>query len=133
MTPARIREIREACEKATPTEKWRSSVWQSNCEDAWTATGPIHEVNADGEYDDTNDPDCVPAQQAAADSAFIALARTALPDALAEVRRLKAALREACGIADEALTLFSGHIDDNDPDLIARGHRIAELRKEAES
>lgn len=34
------------------------------------------------------------------DATFIATARTALPEAIAEVRRLKAALMEACDIAE---------------------------------
>ena len=55
---------------------------------------------------------------------FIAAARQAVPRLVAEVTRLRALCREACAISNEALTEYSGHIDDNDPDLTARGARL---------
>lgn len=60
------------------------------------------------------------------DAAFIAESRVAVPALIAEVERLRAALREACDLADEA---------NGDPSQCSHnvpiGERIDELRKVA--
>jgi len=73
---------------ATPGP-WTADVWIETDGNGWRATGPHHEAGA---HDHGSEPGCPDEQIARADAAFIAAARTAVPELLAEVARLRAVL-----------------------------------------
>ena len=86
MTPTRIHEIREACEKATPAE-WTYEVSRAEFADG----SKVAYV-----YDSKSERGVVAYEVAEPDAAFIAIARTALPEALREIERLRGLVERAC-------------------------------------
>jgi hypothetical protein len=66
------------CEAATKGP-WLTDEWYGSEEGGWAAIGPHHLPSEDADFDEDNEPDGPVHERAKKDSAFIALARTALP------------------------------------------------------
>lgn len=66
------------CEAATEGP-WEPNEWYGSDEGGWAAIGPHHMPAEDADFDTANEPDGPTHERAKADSAFIAIARTALP------------------------------------------------------
>ena len=112
-----IKRLRELCEKATP------GPWTVIGEDSWNVKGfPQVEMN-------TPDVHYFPVHNDA-DAQFIAAARTALPEALDEIERLRKALKLACSklayYVDKVPTLEN---KDNVPETVAECWELYFLEK----
>lgn len=67
---------------ATPVP-WEPDEWYESDGRGWAAIGPLQV-----DENDQNEPDCPAHERAKLDAAFIAAARSAVPDLIAELRRL---------------------------------------------
>lgn len=76
MTPERLQELKELCEKASPGP-WDDEISSTDCGSFEYSTGPWHDQRG-GDTD-----------FAKRDAVFIATARTALPELIAEVDNLQ--------------------------------------------
>lgn len=87
MTPARIAELRALCAAATP------GPWEVDGDgrDICGFTDRLGAANGQSPYEITENNGFM-RNDMAADAAFIAAARTALPEAIDEIERLRAAL-----------------------------------------
>lgn len=84
MTPADIKRLRELCDKATPGPWHNNGPFEKAFEDhGWRAIAGSKFVHVARKYQQ-------PYPQCAVDADFIAAARTALPELLDEVERLRA-------------------------------------------
>lgn len=108
-----LEKLKKLCEAATPGP-WKPDVWIETDGNGWRATGPHHEDEAS---DEGSEPGCPDEQAAQHDAAFIAAARTALPELIAEVERLRSVYEAACAWRD---------VDDGDDDEIPRANSLVE-------
>jgi hypothetical protein len=110
VTPARIAELRALCEKATEGPwvdcdedvKWDTVLM---CGYDHRAAGSLPPYYATGPRVDT-------CKQAELDSRFIAASRTALPEALDEIERLKAKINKLANEGDHADWCEAGYDSD---------------------
>lgn len=93
MTPERIEELKKLCAEATPGP-WRQEVWHNHDEGGWAAVGPHIKDTPGDDYYSSEEPGSPSHEKATSDANFIAAARTAVPELIAEVERLRDRLRD---------------------------------------
>ena len=106
------KKTRAICDAATSADQWTADVWIETDGYEWRATGPGHEEHS---HDHGSEPGCPDEQAAQRDRAFIAHARTALPEACDRIEALERVLAEAIRI---------GHL------LVAAAERDGEMSDE---
>ncbi len=94
MTPAQLEELKKLCAEATPGP-WRSEVWHNHDDDGWAAVGPHIKDTPGDDFYSSEEPDSPSYDRATSDSDFIVAARTAVPELIAEVERLRGIIKEA--------------------------------------
>lgn len=106
LTDEQIDEALRLCDAATPGP-WSPSVWIETDGNEWRATGPCHEENAHEHGSEPGRPDEQAAQR---DAAFIARARTLLPQALRELKAARAELAKSADILNGFICVEHGQV-----------------------